>query len=65
MTPYDKLRVAEIEYLEASGWKRDFERWISPHDARVLVHGHAVNSQKQHDAIMAELAAWAHGGTKP
>ena len=70
MTPYDKLRVAEVEYLEASGWVLDGTRWIEPQgrrrDAqRALVHGHAVNSQKQHDAIQAEYDAWAQKDTKP
>lgn len=63
MTPhYEKLYAAEVEYLEANGWKRDDLRkvkpgqepgWVEPpgrhRRRRVVNHGHAVNSQKLND----------------
>lgn len=62
-TPYDKLYLAEVEYLEAHGWKRDDLRkadpgkdpgWVEPpgrhRHRRVVNHGHAVNSQKANDS---------------
>lgn len=48
----DRLRLAEIEYLVATGWvMKRADAWQEPEGRRnrTLTHGHAVNSQKALD----------------
>lgn len=48
---YNKLYLAECEYLLANGWEDvGPDAWEEPHERdRCLSHGHAVNSQKARD----------------
>ncbi len=54
---YEALLAHEVTYLESNGWKRNPDKpdsWsnevLDRHD---LVHGHAVNVQKQRDRMSA------------
>jgi hypothetical protein len=57
---WDKLQLAETEYLLANDWDMlSPDDWDEPpgRKDRVLSKGHAVNSQKRYDSIFASAIA--------
>jgi hypothetical protein len=63
MTPYERLYIAEVQYLIRSGWDPvSDDEWDTPDDGRpprTLRHGHAVNSQKHLDRMNDQSRAEA------